>query len=280
MNNGAGAFSIRRILAAVDASPNSLDILETAAILASGLRAELSGIFVEDINLLRLAGLPFARELAWSSSAELHLDYQRMERVLRGRAAHAQQAVVSITTQLKVHSTLQIVRGHVVQELLRAAEGMDLLILGKAGASPGKKLGNVAQRMALEAPCSVLLLADKGKLRHGPVMVPFAGLGPAEERLLGAAAQIARLEQNILLVAIPAQTEGDYRHLQNQARRLLGEGSLAVSYQAVKSPDARCYQRLIEEEGVGLMVLAGDREEIAGLENKLAALDCSILVVR
>jgi hypothetical protein len=134
--------------------------------------------------------------------------------------------------------------------------------------------------MALEAPCSVLLLADKGKRRLGPVMVPFAGLGPAEERLLGAAAQIARLEQNILLVAIPAQTEADSRYLQNQAWHLLGEGSLAVSYQAVKSPDTRCYQRLIEEEGVGLMVLAGDREEIAGLENKLAALDCSILVVR
>lgn len=279
MNNGAGAFSIRRILAAVDASPNSLNILKTAAILASGLHAELSGIFVEDINLLRLAGLPFARELAWSSSTELLLDYQRMERVLRGRAANAQQAVVTITTQLKLHSSLLIVRGHVVQELLRAAEGMDLLILGKAGSSPGKRLGNVAQRMALEAPCSVLLLADKGKHRHGPVMLTFAGQ-ISEENALSAAAQMARLEQRILLVAISAPTEVDYRRLQNRARYLLGEGTLPVSYQAIKSPDIRFYQRLVKQEGVALTVLAAAREETGGLEDKLAAYDCSILLVR
>ena len=279
MNNGNGAFSIRRILAAVDASPNSLNILKTAAILASGLRAELSGIFVEDINLLRLAGLPFARELAWSSSTELHLDYQRMERVLRGRAAHAQQAVVTITTQLKLHSSLQIVRGHVVQELLRAAAGTDLLILGKAGASPGKRLGNVAQRMALEAPCSVLLLADMGKRRHGPVMMAFSGQA-SEENALSAAAQMARLEQRNLLVAISAPTEVDYRRLQNRVRHLLGAESLPVSYQAIKSPDIRFYQRLVEQEGVALMVIAGAGEEMAGLKDKLAALDCSLLLVR
>ena len=108
-------FAVDRILVAVDATSDSAAVLEIAAQLASEFDAELNGIFVEDINLLRLAGLPFARELTWSTAMELHLDYQRMERTLRGYAAYAQQAVVKVTTQLKLHASLQVVRGLVAE---------------------------------------------------------------------------------------------------------------------------------------------------------------------
>ena len=61
---------IRRILVAVDASTHSLAALEAASVLAEVLNAELVGIFVEDINLLRLAGLPFAREVRYQSALD------------------------------------------------------------------------------------------------------------------------------------------------------------------------------------------------------------------
>ena len=44
--------TIRRILVALDASPHSLAALEAASELADALKAELVGIFVEDVNLL------------------------------------------------------------------------------------------------------------------------------------------------------------------------------------------------------------------------------------
>ncbi|MGD9028912.1 MAG: universal stress protein, partial [Anaerolineae bacterium] len=56
-------LTIRRILIALDASSHSIAALRAAARLASSLEAELHGLFVEDINLLRAAGLPMAREL-------------------------------------------------------------------------------------------------------------------------------------------------------------------------------------------------------------------------
>ena len=49
---------MRRILVAVDASPHSLAALDAALRLAADLEAEIIGLFVEDINLLRLAGMP------------------------------------------------------------------------------------------------------------------------------------------------------------------------------------------------------------------------------
>ena len=278
MNGDGGAFAFRRILVAVDASTASLELLESVATLAAGMGAELSGIFVEDINLLHLAGLPFAREMGWSSATELHLDYQRMERVLRGRADHARRAVVSVTTQLKMHGSLQIARGQVVTELLRAAQDVDLLILGKGGGAT--RLGDVARRLAVESPCAVLLLPKDARRRLGPVLVVFAGQ-PRDEGKLLVAARFARLDHHGLLVVIPScSSMAEYNRLHDQARQLLGSGSLSVGYQALGTVDMRSYQRLVREEGIGLVVLAGGTEDAADLESRLAALDCAVLVIR
>ncbi|MGD8821809.1 MAG: universal stress protein, partial [Anaerolineales bacterium] len=54
---------VERILVAVDASSHSRAALEAAAELAASLEVELVGIFVEDINLMRLAELPIAVEI-------------------------------------------------------------------------------------------------------------------------------------------------------------------------------------------------------------------------
>jgi K+-sensing histidine kinase KdpD len=53
-------LTIRRILVALDASPDSLAALKTAADLARRMEAELMGLFVEDIELLRMADSPYA----------------------------------------------------------------------------------------------------------------------------------------------------------------------------------------------------------------------------
>ena len=51
--------SIGRILVALDASPHSLNALRAAAELAAVTESELHGLYVEDLNLLRMCGLPF-----------------------------------------------------------------------------------------------------------------------------------------------------------------------------------------------------------------------------
>lgn len=278
MNIGGSPFVVRRILVAVDASAGSINLLESAATLAAGLNAEVSAIFVEDVNLLRLAGLPFAREVAWSSAAVLHLDYHRMERVLRGRATHAQQAVSSATARLKLQGSLQIARGQIVTELLQAAAGTDLLLLGKGGAL-GKRLGDVALRMALEAPCSVLL-QERDPDRHlGSLGVDFAG-HERDERLLIAAAQIARAMHIHLLVLIPAGREADYLRLRDAVQGLLGKEFTFAACLPVKHTGTRPYQDLLRDAGVGMVALDAGGGNSAGLEHKITALDYAVLLIR
>lgn len=276
MNGGGGSVDIRRILVAIDAAPASVSTLETAANLAAALNAELHGIYVEDINLLRLAGLPFAREFAWSSATELHLDYQRMERVLRGRSSHARQAVLSISNRLKVQGSLQVARGHVVQELLQAAGDVDLLILGKGGT---KRMGSVALRVAQEAPCSVLLLTPQGLSHPQVFMVDFKGRS-GDENPLFLAARLARLLHGRLIITLSGSTSTDIELLQKQASKLLGEDPRLMTYQPVKTSDAGYYERLIRVEQVSLAVCGATEEELADLDTRLAALECSLLITR
>ena len=57
MSQGESSPFIRRILVALDSSPASLSAMEQAIELAAGFEAEVIGLFVEDINLVRLAEL-------------------------------------------------------------------------------------------------------------------------------------------------------------------------------------------------------------------------------
>lgn len=77
--------TMRRLLVAVEASPRSRAMLEQAAALARAIEAELAGLFVEDVNLLRLCGLP-GHEIALSSGMARRLEQATMERELRAQA--------------------------------------------------------------------------------------------------------------------------------------------------------------------------------------------------
>ena len=86
MSNADREGSVRRILVALDASPHSLAALRAAAELAADLDAELVGIFVEDINLLRLSDLPLASEVTIYTTTSRRLNRQEIERQLRSQA--------------------------------------------------------------------------------------------------------------------------------------------------------------------------------------------------
>jgi nucleotide-binding universal stress UspA family protein len=270
-------FTVRRILVAVDSSATAPALLKTAALLAKGLDARLSGIFVEDINLLHLAGLPFARELTWSTAVELRIDYQRMERVLRGRGVHVRQAVVEVASEVEL--PLQVVRGRVAQELLRAAQDADLIVLGKGGAGRGGYIGTIARRLLREAQGSVLLEASASR-DYKAVLTVFTG-HDGDNRAFTAAARTAQALRKTLLVLIPtANNAENYRTLQDRCRKLLGRASLSVTYQPVTDRDAGFDPRRLEDQGIGLVVIHAAASDADSVETRVAGLTTSVLLVR
>ena len=87
--------SIRRILVALDATAESLAALNAAADLAMQLHAELFGLFVEDINLARLAALPIAREIDLAAGSIIEINHQTVERQFRLQREKARGALES-----------------------------------------------------------------------------------------------------------------------------------------------------------------------------------------
>ena len=127
--------TIRRILVALDASPASLEGLKTAAELADRLNAELYGLFVEDINLLRAVELPFAREIGYLSQVGRRLEPSRLEQQLRGQAEQIRRALAAAADRRGVIWDFRSIRGSVARELISAGAEADLIIMGRSGRS-------------------------------------------------------------------------------------------------------------------------------------------------
>ena len=123
----------KRILISLDASARGLAALEVAVRLAISGSAELHGLFVEDEDLVRLAALPFAREIELASASARKLESANMERDLRAAAEQAQQAFTNAIRKLDRRWTFRIVRGMVTQASLAAAHDVDLLVIGRQG---------------------------------------------------------------------------------------------------------------------------------------------------
>jgi nucleotide-binding universal stress UspA family protein len=184
-------FSARRILVAIDASAASLDALAAAAALAVRLGSELSGLFVEDEDLLRLAGLPFGDIVRTPGGDRERMDPASAELALRAIGARARDAVERAAGRHRLAWSFQVARGRVVPEVLAASRGVDLVVLGAAGhGRPARgAVGETARATAARARTAVLLLARGARL-DGDVVAVDDGT-PAGTRAVGAARWLA-----------------------------------------------------------------------------------------
>lgn len=118
----------RRIVVLLDASAAGKAALAAAAARAAELEAELLAVFVEDVDLLHLAGLPFAREIGFPSATRRELDASAMERALRQIADEARRSVAEIAKRMPLQWSFQIARGALSTQMLAAAAEADLVI--------------------------------------------------------------------------------------------------------------------------------------------------------
>lgn len=126
------AASSRRIVVAVDRSEQARAAVEAAADLARRLRAELIALFVEDVDLVRLAQLPFVREIGVNAEVR-ELDLPRIERRFRSESREAREACERAAGRCRVALRFDVVRGSVVREIVAAAEGAEMIVVGRTG---------------------------------------------------------------------------------------------------------------------------------------------------
>lgn len=197
----------RRIVVALDPADPNLTTLQAAAEIAARMRAELVGVFVEDIDLLRVAGLPFAREFTPYGSGGRGLDTRAMERTLRAQATALRRALAAAAERRHLQWSFRVSRGRVAYEVLSASEDADLVVVGRSRQPAGRarRVGSTARTVVGRSTRTVIVLhvtADVGR----PVLVVYDDT-PSAERALITAAAIADEDHKHVVIAVVEPTD-------------------------------------------------------------------------
>jgi len=272
--------SLRRILVALDASPQSHAALDAAVRLAAALGAEVEGLFVEDETLLRASQLPFAEEVRAYTAPPRRLNDDRMQRQLRHRAEHAEHALRKAAERGDVPYTFHTEQGDVTRELLRAAAETDLLVLGKTSTeSSRRRLGSTCRTLLADASSPVLVLRRTMPAQK-PLLLYYDGSAPAEAAL-DLAARLARQDGVGLHVLLPAHDEAETDHLGEQVRARHDDPDVPVRLHPLTRAEGRRLSAFARKDG-GLVLLPSCCPSFGetSLKQFLYEMDRPLLVVR
>jgi len=273
---------IRRILLALDTATHDLAAFEAATALAAHLDAELHALFVEDINLLRLAALPFARETRLISATTRRLQNPDMEHALRAEATRAQATLATVATRLHVRWSFQVTRGQVAAQVRAAALETDLVAFIFSGGAPAglTHIAATIETLMRGAACPLLMLPPGAGIRP-PFVVVYDG-STASARALRLAAPLAQAEGQGVTVLLAAVDPSMARRLRSETDALLAGTKVTAQYPALPRLEATAIARAVRAASAGTLLMAADSPVFDGTARRrlLEELECAAILTR
>lgn len=253
------AQNINRILVALDPgfhfSEVDHSILQAATTLAHRLDAELNTLFVEDINLLRLAELPVAREIVYGAASGRKLNVADMERSLTTQTARLRKLVETISQQNQIKIAFDVMRGDIAREVCSASENTDLLVVGKNTQKlrQSLKIGKITKTILSSVSCNLLLL-QHGATIERPVAVFFTG-SEASHKALQLAIQLVQQDHKNLSVIYPVSTDEESKELTQQVNELTQPLGIEARHIQLKDNSATAMLETISMTGARVLLL-------------------------
>jgi nucleotide-binding universal stress UspA family protein len=275
-------LAIKRILVALDASTYSLAALEAAAVVAAGQRAELVGLFVEDENLLHLAGLPFAHQVRAPSARRESIDSDEMEQNLRLQASQARRALEAAAGRFGLRWSFHAVRGQVTARLLEAALEADMLAMGRVSRpfSSRGQVGSTARAAMAKTKHSLLLMPQGSNLSY-PVLVTYDG-SPAGKQALLAATRMTWAGGNHLTVLLLSDSLEEVESLREEVNERLEERGLVAQFNWMPQATVDKLVELTRTFQNCVVILGGDNPLVRAdaIQELLDATDCPVMLIR
>lgn len=258
MSEGNGR-NMQRIIVLVSDAGDSHAALEAAARLAARRGAELQALFVEDVNLLRSAGLPFAREIGLTSASLRPMSTEAVEQQLRAQAERSRQLLERIGRRLNIPASFRVSRGNVEEEALGSARPNDLLVVCRADRSRrgGSRLSDREGRIAATARCTVMLVGEDQPQDHRPVLVLYANTARGK-RSLALAASMAQDTEQALVLLLPPGRESEHEQLARSAREWGAEHGLRLRFHTLSRLDAGALLAALRQEGGQSLIIPRD----------------------
>jgi nucleotide-binding universal stress UspA family protein len=254
--------TISRVLIALNAAAYAEHAVNAALAVAQGLRAELAGLFVEDVNLLRLAQLPFALETGVSTAASRPLEIAHMQRALRHQAQTLERLLAAAAKRSQLPWSFAVARGHLVAEAF--AQEADLILLA-----------------GMFTPAWLSIAGATPSIRAGPV-IAVVDASPAARRALGAAMSFASQRRVGILVTILAESSAQFELRRQQTEQWLAARGGRARYLHIARLDAHRLLELVGAETASCLVLPQVAEAVRTnvCASLLARIDCPLFIAR
>ena len=274
MSTGNTGNIIQRVAIALDASLQSSQALQAAAEMAASLQVELEGIFIEDINLIHLAELPFAREIRPASMTEETVNLQRMEQELRSLARQQQQKLELVAREKGIRCSFRSRRGQIKAELMNAVTEVDVLTLCR----PVHRSAVFSREtIGYTMPAAVSPMQQA----RSSVSVIF-GRAENEKKAVLAAARLAdRLDQDIS-VLLTGDTDAETADLQREAETILGSQAQEVNYIRLSGSQISDLVIATVSSNSRVLLVSSNNSLVTGgqLWPYLEQVSCPVLIVR
>jgi hypothetical protein len=268
--------AVERIVVALDAASENRAAIGAAARLAARWKAHLHGVFIEDDDLIRLAHLPFARQVTLGFGVE-PLTVRHAERQMRVFAERARQELAASAKRHGIDWSFEIVREG-GDELSALPD--DFLVACTATRSiDGHFRVECRWWSGSESGPSARLLAHREGDRTGAVAALIQSREASAERLLAAAIRLAEAhDARLAVICAPslAQEPGFKAWLDDR----MGGHAVEVDLELLRERDA--LRRHISELHCRIVAIEAGADEAQPdrLRELVAAVACDVLVVR
>ncbi len=264
---------IKRIVIACDAQGEIEQALREAAALAVRWQIPLHGVFLKDDNLLRLAGLPFARTLSLSSPEYSEtLGSEDLEALLSALAARMRRALATAAAAAGLNWSFAELRD-VPGAASAAVEEGDMLVI-EAGGRPlsgSWRLRSPWEDVAAALGRRVLLRRTAPAERQRRAVIVLAA-GANHAGVLGAARAVVGPRDEVVILYF-----GDDEPAPELAHQLAAKDFAMARLLTVKDwPDVR---RHIQRLNPDLVAIGTAGLEAAELRALIAETSCDLLLL-
>ena len=250
----------RRITVMLSSTGSLGELLDSLTPLVEAELTDLTGLFVEEAELLALASLPFSQELNLLTHTQRNLDPAEVERQWRIRARSARRVMEATAARASVRCHFESVRGtfpSLVQQVLRE---VDLLAIG-----PQRQVAATG-------------LATTQSARR-PVLAVWQS-EDSSPRVLRVAARVAAHRQCPLSVLLSDAVRDTAASLQSRLQQHLGNSP--VNVQSLAEGSVEAVLEAARRARAGTLVMAAEEsllspEDMTVLRQQL---ECTALLVR
>lgn len=279
----AGRF--RRVVVAFDgAADGDLAAVEAAAAFAARLRADLLGLFIEDVDLARLAEHGGITTICSRSAGHQRLGAEHLKTALKAQLARTRQAMERAAERQRIRSSFEVRRGRLVAEILSAAAPADLVIIGWRGGpatsvmAPGTPASAVLAALS-QANVRFVLVPRRPAGAGGPVLAAFDGSVAARDGL-AAAAEIGGSEGGIEVVLLARRVDEAEARQREAEDVLAGAGLEGGSFVHLQGGGPGDLLRIAQARRAALMVVPVGLLDAASARHVVERAPCSLLLVR